>query len=249
MNHINYFFRAIWTEGIKLKNTIGFLSVFIFPIIIQMFLFLLFYNKPEMLINENMNPWAIYTRILLNMWTILFLPMFIAIATFYINFHEHKSNGWKHLYSLPVPKISIYTAKFVTSILLVVLTIAVLYIVNIISIKTLGALHPESKANEYSEYGMIFFLFSKMIFSTIGLIAIQFLLSLLFMNFFIPLGVGILATILTALALGWDKIIYFPYAFPPIVVQNWAKGNWDFFTQNIIFSLLTGLIVFVAGYF
>ncbi len=84
MENIKYFGRAFAAECVKIKNTLGLWSAFLFPLLIVFMNFMIFMSRPQMMAKAQGNLWYNYTNNSLMMWTIIFMPLFIGIITFYI---------------------------------------------------------------------------------------------------------------------------------------------------------------------
>jgi hypothetical protein len=108
-----------------------------------------------------------------------------------------------------------------------------------------------------SELAQIYF---KLFLSSLGILSIQFLLSLFWADFLKPMGIGFICTIagVVAASKGWEYSYLFPYAHPMEAISSMIKHNQsdpsnrlqiDVFTKDVSVSLVIALVVFVAGYF
>jgi lantibiotic transport system permease protein len=248
MNQLKYFTLALRTEVIKMKNTLGVWTALIFPLFVVFMNFMIYHNRPKALLGGEINPWIFISRNAVSVYSILFLPLFIAVITFYINYNEHKSNAWRQIYALPIPKGSVYTAKLFMSFMIICSSMLFFYLINYASIIILKSLHPEIPFDKYIYDSIIWITFVKITLASAGILAIQFVISILFGNFIYPLGFGLLATFAGAFLMQWEKIIYYPYAYPFQAALDMMKGNYTVFNQNIIFSLLALIFFAVSGY-
>ena len=243
-----YLYRALRAEIIKIKNTLGLWSALIFPLFIVFMNFMIFLSRPQMLATAKGNLWIHYTNNSMMMWSILFMPLFIGIITFYINFNEHKNNVWRHVYSLPIPKISVYTAKYLISILIVAATMVFFYFINYLSMKMLAAFRPEIPFGRYVITSILPLSFLKVMLASIGIISIQFVVSIIFQNFVLPLGFSVLATLTSAFLLRWENIVYYPYAYPFFAAQDLVKNDGWVFINPVLFSIACSAAVATIGY-
>ena len=248
-NNFKYYLKAFSSETIKIKNTIGLWSVFVFPLFVVFMNFMIYFSRPQMLEKANTNPWINYSANNVTLWSLLFLPLYIAIITFYINYNDHKSSGWKHLFALPVPKQSIYISKIAMSMILSIVTMFFLFVLNYFSAKLLALLRPDIPFNKYSFDSVIVITYVKITLACMGVVSIQFFVSLIFQNFLFPLGFGVLATFAAVFLVNWEKIIYYPYAYSFIAAQDLRKGSPVLFTNPVILGLVVCLVVAVAGYY
>lgn len=249
MNQIKYFTAALRTEVIKMKNTLGIWTALIFPALVVFMNFMIYHNRPKMLLSAEMNPWVMVTRNSVLIYSILFLPLFIAIITFYVNFNEHKSNAWRQVYALPVPKGSVYASKLFISFIIICLSMLFFYCIHYLSMILLKSLHPAIPFDKYVYDSIIWITFIKITLASAGILAIQFVISILSGNFIYPLGFGLIATFAGAFLSQWEKIIYYPYSFPYQATMDMIKNNYSVFNQNIIFSIITLIVIGAAGYF
>ncbi len=114
---------------------------------------------------------------------------------------------------------------------------------------TLKSLHPEIPFEKYIYDSIIRITFIKITLASTGILAIQFVISILSGNFIYPLGFGLIATFAGAFLMQWEKIIYYPYAFPFQAAMEMMKNNHTIFNQNIVFGFITLAVFGIAGYF
>ncbi len=105
-------------------------------------------------------------------------------------------------------------------------------------------------------------IYLKLLLSSLGILSIQFLLSLLFRDFLKPMGIGFVLTIAGVILAnaGWSYTYLFPYSHPMLTVRSLIHnrmGNTpelpqitiDLFTKDIFVSLTVAVVVFITGYF
>jgi hypothetical protein len=125
----------------------------------------------------------------------------------------------------------------------------------------LGSLKPELRFYEYHIEGTLSLIYLKLFLASLGILSIQFLLSLLFRDFLKPMGIGFFCTITGVIlaSAGWQYAYLFPYSQPALALNmiSRTKGrpgptqilDVDLFTHEIWVSLAVAIVVFVAGYF
>jgi len=107
-------------------------------------------------------------------------------------------------------------------------------------------------------------IYFKLFLSSLGILSIQFLLSLLFRDFLKPMGIGFVS-IITGVILatkGWEYAYTFPYSHPMLTIMTIGgqmrnkpgpgglpQVNINIFTKEIFVSLAIAILVFIAGYF
>jgi hypothetical protein len=101
-----------------------------------------------------------------------------------------------------------------------------------------------SSAIPWGEMGKVT---GKMYISVLGMTAIQYWLSLRLRNYIAPMAIGIVLVITGIIAMQWDKIVYFPYAYSALTyfkeLSNRTGGvhfKWSFVWFGVI--LLLGFI-------
>jgi hypothetical protein len=187
---------------------------------------------------------------------ILLMPMFVIFVTYSINSIEHRADTWKSLFSLPVSKWAIYSSKYFYTVLLNALCLSLFASFILLSGNLMGLLKPELKFHDYSIAGLAFEVHAKLFLASLGILSIQFLLSLVWTDFLKPMGIGFVLTIAGIISAqsGWKYAWTNPYAHPMLALMSMkpAKAtmiNVDMFSKEVLVSLLVAVIAFVAGYF
>src|SRR5574340_188865 len=103
--------RALSAELLKLKRTLALWLAFALPAVIVFLFFLNYFQRGEFLIREDADSWKWLAQNVLILWSMLFLPLFTALETALLSGLEHSEKNWKHLFALPIPRWTIYTAK------------------------------------------------------------------------------------------------------------------------------------------
>lgn len=246
---MKYLQRALIAEFIKVRKTLGMWSAIIAPIFMVTINFLIFYSRPELFEESDLNPWIQFTMFSINSWALLMMPLFITLLTFYVNYTEHRASGWKFIYSLPLPKLSVYSAKFVISLVIFFFTMLLYYGFNLIAIQLLSVIYPQVPFDLYNETLTLFVVFNKLFLASIAIMSIQFFVSLLVSNFVFPIGFGVFATIANATLLRWEHSHFIPYAYPFFSINKLFAGEQDvFLSEPVILSLLVGGAFLIGGY-
>lgn len=250
------------SEFYKTRKTMGFWSSVLLPLLLCLLIFIGFFSKSDHLSRyPGVLLWLQFAGAILGVMGSLLLPMLIVFIAYSVNSIEHKADTWKTLFSLPVSKFSVYTAKYLYAFFLVLLCLALFVLFTISFGDFLGVLKPELKFGDYSPASLLTQLYFKLFLSSLGILSIQFLLSLLFRDFLKPMGIGFVCTIAGVIlgGKGWDYAYLFPYSHPMLALKalQQAKGSphgmpeitVDLFTKDTAVSLIVATVVFVAGYF
>ena len=241
----------------------GFWSAVLLPLLICLLLFVGFFNKSDHLANmPGFMAWLQFAGAILGVMGSLLLPMLIIFIAYSVNNIEHKSETWKSLFSLPIAKWSIYSAKYFYALFLVALSLLLFVLLTIGFGNFLSILKPELKFNEYHIEKLLAQIYFKLFLASLGMLSVQFLLSLLFRDFLKPMGIGFVATIagLIFANLNWQYTYLCPYSSPMLTIKGLLSSRMDnsptmpeisvdIFTKDILVSLTVAVGVFVLGYF
>ena len=240
----------------------GFWSAIILPLLLCFLLFMVFFTKSEKF--EHLPPmqlWFGFGTAIFGVMGVLLLPMLIVFTAYSVNSIEHKADTWKSLFSLPISKLSIYAAKYIYAFFLIFLCLMLFVLFTIGAGNLLGVLKPQLKFADYSMASLLFQLYFKLFLASLGILSIQFLLSLLMRDFLKPMGIGFVCIIIGDMLAGnnWDYAYLFPYSHPMLALKMLPNHNpkthglpqftIDLFTKDVVVSLAVAVVVFVAGYF
>ncbi len=259
------FILSFRSEFYKTRKTMAFWSPVLLPLLLCLLISTGFYSKSEQLSHTpGMMLWFEFAAPILAIMGSLILPMLIVFIAYSVNNIEHKAETWKTLFSLPISKLSVYAAKYFYALFLVFLCLALFIVFTLGFGNLLGTLKPELKFADFQVAGILFQIYFKLFLSSLGILSIQFLLSLLFRDFLKPMGVGFICTITGDILAGngWKYAYLFPYSHPMLAIASLEKSTKmskekgglphitvDVFTQEIWVSLAVAVVIFVAGYF
>jgi hypothetical protein len=257
------FILSFRSEFYKTRKTAGFWSAIVLPLLICGLLFLGFYTHADKIAGNHptgMIIWLQFSGAILGVMGSLLLPILIVFIGYSVNSIEHKADTWKTLFSLPISKLSVYAAKYLYALFLVLICLTLFVLLTLAFGNLLGMLKPELKFHDYSMTSLLTQIYIKLFLSALGILSIQFLLSLLFRDFLKPMGIGFAATIAGVIlaTTGWQYAYLFPYSHPMLVLQLLPNHNHvsasggltiDIFTKEIFVSLIVAAAVFVGGYF
>jgi len=205
--------------------------------------------------------WAFYSGLILGIMGVLLLPIYLILIGYSVNSIEHKADTWKTLFTLPISKWSVYAAKYVYAIFLVFTCLILFYLFTIGSGNLLGVLKPELKFSQFHMEGYLAEVYLKLFLASLGILSIQFLLSLVWSDFLKPMGVGFLGTIIgiTLVNVGWQYNYWVPYSHPLLVMKGLGNHSArataiptlsvNMFTNEIYVSIGIAIVFFVAGFF
>ncbi len=255
------FILSLRSEFYKSRKTLGFWAAILLPVLIGLLVFMGFYtNSAKMLGLPPAMLWLQFSGAIMGIMGTLLLPIFIIFITYSVNSVEHKADTWKTLFSLPIAKWSVYTAKYVYALFLVILSLMLFALFTIGYGNLLGMVKPELKFAEYHMELMLFQVYFKLFLSGLGILSIQFLLSLVWSDFLKPMGIGFVCTIAGVIMvnLNWDYDFWFPYASPLMALKSMlphARHEHpkqlviDIITNDVYVSLVISAVVFIIGFY
>ena len=252
---MHQFILSLRSEFYKSRRTLAFWSAVVLPVAICGLVATGYFVNSHKLINTpGMLQWLRYMGAIMNVMGILVLPMFIVFLAYSVNNMEHRSEMWKSLFSLPLNKWSIYGSKYLFAVILNAICLLLFASLIVGSGTLLGILRPELKFQDYSITAIAYELHLKLFLSSLGILSIQFFLSLIWSDFIRPMGIGFIGTIAGIISTnaGWDYAYTLPYAHPALaLINNRGTGRIpqvNFLTSETYVSLLVALAAFVGGY-
>jgi len=240
---------SVFTEITKQKKTLALWGTILAPLFVVFVNFVIFFSHPELLAKQDTNPWLKIAGNAINIYTILMLPLLITLVAFIVNNVEHKANGWKHLFALPVSRTTVYTSKVIITVAMVFLSLIIFDVFIILSGKLLSVLNPEINFGNFAMNNEIIITSIKVFLASLLIITIQFLISINSKNFLVSIGIGVAGTIGTSMLLSWQHSDLIPYALPMLASQGLYKMDLSFFKGVIFYSLIGSIVVFTAGLF
>ena len=249
---------SIYSEFYKSRKTLAFWASILLPLIICGLITFGFYSSSEKILNLHQSAmilWLRYSSAALNVMGILILPFYVIFMAFSVNNIEHKNDTWKSLFAQPLNKFSIYAAKYIYAVMLIFLSLLLFGTFTFAFGHLLHFLVPEYSFNQYDPSIILIKFYTKLFLSSLGILSIQFLLSLLWGDFLKPMGIGFIGTIMGIITsnVGWKYAYLIPYSHPTLVLHS-SKSATDpstfaIFTQEITTSLIYAAVLFILGYF
>ncbi|MFT4801988.1 MAG: hypothetical protein ACI93N_001763 [Flavobacteriaceae bacterium] len=251
MSTILYYTSSLKNELIKLKRTFAFWLTIISAILFPILFFMAYFFKHENLVpTAGINPWEKFMTIQIENSIPFFIPMFIVLITSLIMQVEHKSLGMKNLFSLPIPKWSVYFGKLTIVIFAIITTYVYYYVAILLSGVLLGIIHSDLAFLDFQPDHFKFIkVLSTSFIASLGIIGIQFWLSFRFKNFVIPLGFGMFLAIIGIILAQAPQSIYFPYSFSLLSVSFGDKMSLTFGISTVtVYSVLCFFVTAILGY-
>ncbi len=207
---------SLHSELLKIKNSAALWLVIGGSLFIPVIMLLIQVSYPSKTAAKNITDtfWMAYYNDSWQSMAMFLLPMGIILVTSMLTQLEFKNNTWKQLYSSPQPLSSIFLVKlkviFLLMVLFFILFIFGMYASVIIPALLFKAIPFPSDSFplwDYMRWSSLYFL------DCLPIIALQYLISLRFKNFLVPVGVGFALIIASMFALSWNYGYTFPYIY------------------------------------
>jgi hypothetical protein len=213
--------------------------------------FLKLVSRPDVFVPQTKaDPWA---YMLNDNWApgaSLFLPMYVILVISLVAQIEFTNNTWKQVYASPRSYADIYFSKLFVMLFLILLWIVLLSFFMIAS----GYI-VEMANSDYVFTGrpvpwrQLSTIAIKMFASTLGIVAIQYWLSLSFKSFVTPIGIGMALLTGGLMIRQWEYISYYPYMHPLLVYFPNPGLEEGTMHKTILNSIAESVIVLGLGFY
>lgn len=191
---------------------------------------------------EDGNVWeAHFINLMRNMKAFL-LPMGVIMASSLITQMEFKNNTWKQLHTTPQSLTTIFLAKF-SVIAIMTIKFFVFFTIGVILSGLIPCLVINGKLPD-DPFPFLFLIKEncKVFILCLPIIAIQYLISLRFKNFLVPVGIGLVGLIGSMIGSIWEYIYVSPYSY--VFLDN--VKDLPFFKGKININLYQGAIIYFS---
>ncbi|MGD9563846.1 MAG: ABC transporter permease [Pyrinomonadaceae bacterium] len=165
---------------------------------------------PELYAQENF--WTVIWGQNWQSMNLMLLPIGIILAVGLITQIESKNNAWKQLHTTPQSLTTIFFAKF-SVILVMALQVFLLFNLGMFIVGIIPAVLFGNVPLPTGELPLMHFLQKNLHYfiNTLPILGLQYVLSLQFKNFLVPLGAGFAIWLAGAISLSWKYSYLFPY--------------------------------------
>ena len=158
-------------------------------------------------INDN---WAVATSFLMPVYIILLVSLVTQI--------EYGNNTWKQVYTTPRSYADVFFTKFFVINFLIIACFVLFTILIVASGYATSVInHAYEFLSTPVPWSHLLALMVKMYVSILGIMAIQYWISMRVKNFIIPIGIGMALIIVGYMIRQWEYIAYYPYMHPLLV--------------------------------
>jgi len=245
------FINSLHSEWLKTKRSLASLLVIVGGFFLPAIMILIHILRPAKLPAQYAAAdfWVSHFKNLWQSMAVMMLPMGIILAISLIAQLEFKNNTWKQLHATPQSATTIFFAKFGV-ILLMQLELFVLFTIGIYLSALIPSVVLESVPYPTAPIPYDYILRESAWFflDSLPIVALQYLLSLLFRNFLVSVGAGLVLMVTGILMISWEYSYTFPYnyivldyldRFPAVNLHLWA-------VVYFVVILLTGYILFLT---
>jgi hypothetical protein len=217
--------RALDAERLKMKRTLALWLAIIIPLSVVGLQFLIVCQRGEAYFRQDGDPWAQFGRDVFLFFALLMHPLFVALETALMGNLEHRSGQWKHLWALPLPRWTIYTAKQVAGMTLIGLSLGLLVVLTVLAGVALQALRPGIGLSADVPWKSLLESGAGIYVASWLLISIHTWIGIRWQNFVVAMGVGVVATIF-GLATGDSGLASInPWSVPAMVIDALTIGK------------------------
>lgn len=241
---MKFFLRALHAETLKLKRTLALHMVFVAPLVVVFVQFMFLLERTRNTQRPTANGWTVMANGALALWAILMLPLFVTLEAALVSSIEHSEKHWKHLYALPLPRWSIYGAKWTASACLIGASSLVLWLGTIGAGLALGLLRPDLGFSGPTPWILVFRTAMLMYLAAWLMISIHTWICVRTPSFALTSGTGIAATVAGGLIANSEKWSKF---YPWSLQINIIAGNGRHAAFVLALGIVGGIVLAIAG--
>ena len=209
------------TEVLKIKRTSSFWLSILGAAFVPVIFFCIFTFNPDddALKGFSTEPWKKMFLLGWEFFSAFTLPMYIILISTLLPQIEVKNNTWKQVFASPQSLANIFFSKFAAINLLIISCLLLYNVFMILTGIIVNLMNPKFPFLHNSlDLALVLWLSFKFYISVLGIIAIQYYLSLRFKNFVAPIGIGLALVIggVIVFNLHWTHVDKFPYAYSMI---------------------------------
>lgn len=239
------FHNILSTEFYKLKNNTAKILLLCFPALISLLIAGIMYARFS---NITSNPWLIFGSYCFQLYSFLY-PLLLSFVVFSFLNIEYQNQGFKQLFTLPVPKLKLYLAKYSAALFYTIISIVIAFVSYFLICNLLGIIRPDLAFQDYTIENQTYIFFFRLLIASVCVCSIQFVLSLIFPNFIIPVSMATVGTIFVMFISRWEYIDYYPYSSIYLATMDWSSSAIDLFPNYMIMTMIYFLVFSVFGYF
>jgi len=242
---MTYIFRAISAEWLKSKRTLMMVLVILAPLAMGFLELGIGFQYGKRMYKVDGDSWMTLFDHISMMWVLLLLPLFITLEMGLLGALEHNNKTWKQLFSLPLPRWSIYMAKQITGTGIIGLSMLVLSLIAI-GVGLIGRIFlPDLGFDAPIPWQILLQNMAVSFLAAWLIISIHLFVSLYSSSFVLAMGVGIVATVFGITIIGSDFEMFDPWTIPGIVSNSMYYG--EPYALPLAIGIIGGILVACIG--
>lgn len=220
--------RAISAEVLKLKGTLAVRVAIGAPLTLAL---LIFAVSTKTVASPGQNPLLGFAQLSFTIWTVVVLPLHLALIAALVAAVDHESDHWTHLFALPVPRWSMLLGKWLATVGLFLASSVVLLLAVLIGAWLLRIARPDW-ATSSLPIALVAHR-ALQVFCAAGLVlSLQLWISLRWRSFIPGLGVGVVGLMvllggIVRVGLANAETYLYPWALPPLAMARMAEAHPD----------------------
>lgn len=199
---------ALTVETIKLNRSLAAALAVIAPGLIGVFTF---FNAMRM---DEARGWDMWMTGNAFMWASFMMPMSVTALSALMAQMEHAPRSWDHLLALPAPRWTIYAAKALILILLVLIMSLAVPAMSAAALILAGWVKPQLAGTGSVDSTGIVWLYGRAALAGLLVAALQFWTAMRFSSFVPALTLGIGGTFFALAAHSADASVFYPWLMP-----------------------------------
>jgi hypothetical protein len=239
---------AFSAELLKLRRTLALRLALAVPAAVVALNLLIAYQQPD--VPTKGNPFVGFAQGSLMMWTLLVLPLFIALVAALVAAIDHQGDNWKHLFALPVSRLSVFMAKWMATATLVLVGSMTVVLLVWPGLALLRVAKPGWR--EFATpWTLVLWRAIESASAAAFMLSIQLWVSLRWKSFVAGLAVVIVALMVMLGGIGSARsrstfAKFYPWALPVTAIARMTEPSRD---RSVVAAggLLAGVFVAVAG--
>ncbi len=235
---------ALRAEVLKSKRSLALWMAFLAPLMIEVLDFVLYFQRGYIRTDVE-DAWLWLGQSTLSYWSLLMLPLFVALETALLSNVEHVNEGWKHLFVLPIPRAATYTAKQILGMAVSGFSTFSLLGFTLVNGLLLRALRPEIGLDSSIPWGKLVTSAVLVFLGSWLLISLHTWVAARWKSFVVAMGVGIAMTVAGMVVVNWKWGRFYPWAMPGLMANQYMDGTMP--VAELLLGSLGGLLVAVVG--
>jgi hypothetical protein len=231
--------RALSAELLKLKRTLAFRMIFVLPLLVALLQFFVLWKSKGF--SPGFKLWKTLPLTAFQLWAIFMMPLLITLETALLNGIEHNDHQWKHILALPIPRHTVYFAKFMVAQALIGASTLILCLLMVIVGIAGTHLRTELANSGPIPFGWLAKYAALVWLAAWLMIAIHTWISTRWSSLAVALGAGIAGTFFALFAASASVAKYYPWLLPLNVFTP------ERFSLAIWLGAVGGIVVAVAG--